>query len=74
MDKKKTCVVFIGLLAGALAAQPLAQSSAIKFSSNAGDLAKIHNVLEEFRQDIIHKEIDGQWKILSVVWTRRPPG
>ncbi len=56
MNKKKTCVVFITLLACALAAQALAQSSEIKYNSNADDLAKIGNVLEEFRQDIIHKD------------------
>src|SRR5882757_1884542 len=64
MNKEKTCVVFIALLACALAAQAMAQSSEIKFISNADDLAKISNVLEEFRQDIIHKDGSALTKLV----------
>lgn len=39
-----------------MAGQALAQASDIKFKSNADDLAKISSVVEEFRQDIIHKD------------------
>ena len=56
MNKKKAGVVFIVLLTCALAGQALAQGQEIKFKSNADDLAKIRSVLEEFRQDIIHKD------------------
>ena len=53
MNKKKAGVAFIALLACVLA---LAQGSGIKFNSNADDLAKIGNLVEEFRQDIIHRD------------------
>ena len=56
MNKKKTCVAYIVLLTCALAGQALAQGQEIEFKSNADDLTKIRSVLEEFRQDIIHKE------------------
>jgi hypothetical protein len=54
MNKKKVVVVFIALLTCALAGQALAQGP--EYKSNADDLAKIRSVLEEFRQDIIHKD------------------
>src|SRR5229473_7687373 len=54
MNKKKAGVAFIVLLTCALAGQALAQGPELK--SNADDLAKIRTVLEEFRQDIIHKD------------------
>ena len=54
MNRKKACVAFIVLLACALAGQALAQGP--EYKSNADDLAKIRSVLEEFRQDIIHKD------------------
>ena len=56
MNKKEAGIVFIVLLTCALAGQALAQSSEVKFNSNADDLAKISSVVEEFRQDIIHKD------------------
>ena len=56
MNKKKAGVVFILLLTCGLAAQALAQSAEITFNSNADDLTKIRSVLEEFRQDISHKD------------------
>jgi len=56
MNKKKAVVAFIALLTCALAGQALAQGQEIEFKSNADDLTKIRSVLEEFRQDIIHKD------------------
>ena len=56
MNKKNAGVGFILLLTGLFAGQVLAQGSGIKFNSNADDIAKIGNLLEEFRQDIIHKD------------------
>jgi hypothetical protein len=56
MNRKKAGVAFIALLACALAGQALAQGQEIEFKSNADDLTKIRSVLEEFRQDIIHKD------------------
>ena len=44
------------LLTGVFAGQVLAQRSGIKFNSNADDIAKIGYLLQEFRQDIIHKD------------------
>ena len=54
MNKKKAGVAFIVLLTGALAGQALAQGP--EFKSSADDLAHIRSVLEEFRQDVIHKD------------------
>ena len=56
MNKKKAVVAFIVLLTCALAGQAFAQGQKIEFKSNADDLTKIRSVLEEFRQDIIHKD------------------
>jgi len=55
MNKRKAGLVFIALITCALAGQALAQGQEIEFKSNADDLTKIRSVLEEFRQDIIHK-------------------
>jgi ketosteroid isomerase-like protein len=56
MNKKNAGAVFILLFTCVLAGQAFAQGSGIKFNSNADDLAKINSVLEEFRQDIVHKD------------------
>ncbi|MGA2426330.1 MAG: nuclear transport factor 2 family protein [Terriglobales bacterium] len=56
MNKKKAGVAFIALLTCALAGQALARGQEIEYKSNADDLTKIRSVLEEFRQDIIHKD------------------
>jgi hypothetical protein len=56
MNEKKAVVVFIALLTCSLAGQALAQGQEVEYKSNADDLAKIHSLLEEFRQDIIHKD------------------
>jgi hypothetical protein len=54
MNKKKAVVVFIALLTCAMAGQASAQGP--EYKSKADDLTKIRSVLEEFRQDIIHKD------------------
>jgi ketosteroid isomerase-like protein len=54
MDKKKAGVAFIVLLTCSLTGQALAQSP--EFKSNADDIAKISSLVEEFRQDVIHKD------------------
>jgi ketosteroid isomerase-like protein len=56
LNKKKAGVAFIALLTCALAGQALAQGQELELKSTADDLAKIRGVLEEFRQDIIHKD------------------
>lgn len=56
MNKKEAGLVFIALLTFALAGQALAQGQEIEYKSNADDLANIRSVVEEFRQDIIHKD------------------
>ena len=56
VNTKKAVVAFIALLTCALAGQALAQGQEIEYKSNAADLTKIRSVLEEFRQDIIHKD------------------
>ena len=56
MNNRNASVVFILLLTCVLAGQAFAQGSDTKFNSNAEDLTKIRGVLEEFRQDIIHKD------------------
>ena len=56
MSKKRTGAVFLALLMCGLASQASAQGPEPKFNSNADDLTKIRSVLEEFRQDIIHKD------------------
>jgi hypothetical protein len=48
--------VFLALLMCGLTSQASAPGSEPKFNSNANDLAKIRSLLEEFRQDIIHKD------------------
>jgi hypothetical protein len=63
MNKKKAVVAFIALLTCALAGQALAQGP--EFKSNADDLAKISSVLEEFRQDIIHKDGYALTKLIA---------
>jgi ketosteroid isomerase-like protein len=64
MPKKNAGVLFILLLTCVLAGQALAQGPEIKFNSNANDLTKIGGVLEEFRQDIIHKDAHALTKLM----------
>jgi hypothetical protein len=56
MNQMRMSAVFIAVLICCLASQPSAQGPEPKFNSSADDLAKIRGVLEEFRQDIIHKD------------------
>ena len=58
MNKKKSGAVFIIFLTCGLITQAFAQSQEPKFNSNADDIKKLSNLLEEFRQDVIHR--DGQ--------------
>ena len=64
LNKKKAGVAFIALLACALAGQALARGQEVEYKSNADDLAKIRSVLEEFRQDIIRKDVYALTKLL----------
>lgn len=64
MNKKNAGAAFLLVLTCVLAGPALAQSSAIKFNSNAEDLAKIGHLLEEFRLDIIHKDGDAITKLM----------
>src|ERR1700691_4821616 len=56
MNKKRAGAVFLALLMCGLASQASAQGPEPNFNSNADDLTKIRSLLEEFRQDIIHKD------------------
>jgi hypothetical protein len=56
MNKNKAGAVFIVLLTCGLITQAFAQGQQLKFNSNADDITKISNLLEEFRQDIIRKD------------------
>ncbi|HXX15714.1 MAG TPA: hypothetical protein VEJ47_12490 [Candidatus Eremiobacteraceae bacterium] len=56
MNKKRTGAVFVALLMCGLASRASAQEMEPEFKSNADDITKIRAVLEEFRQDIIHKD------------------
>ena len=60
----KTAAAFIAFLACVLADQALAQGSGTKFNSSADDLMKISSLLEEFRQDIIHKDAYALTKLV----------
>jgi ketosteroid isomerase-like protein len=56
MSTKRAGAAFIVFLACGLITQAVAQGRELKFNSNAEDVRKIGNLLEEFRQDIIHKD------------------
>ena len=56
MGKKKASAVFIMLLACGLITRGFAQDQELKYNSNADDISKIGNLLEEFRLDVIHKD------------------
>lgn len=56
MSKKSAGAVFIMFLTCGLITQAFAQDQELKFNSNADDIRKISNLLEEFRQDIIRKD------------------
>lgn len=56
MNKKRLGAVFLALLMCGLVSQASAQDAEPKFNSNGDDIAKIRGLLDEFRQDIIHKD------------------
>jgi ketosteroid isomerase-like protein len=62
MNKKKVVVVFIALLTCALAGKALAQGP--EYKSKADDLKNIRSVLEDFRQNIIHKDGSAITKLM----------
>jgi hypothetical protein len=64
MNKGKAGAVFIVLLACGLSTQAFAQGKEPKFNSNADDIKKIGNLLEEFRQDIIRKDGNALTKLM----------
>ena len=64
MNKKRMGTVFLALLMCGLVSQASAQDAKPKFNSNADDLTKIRGVLEEFRQDISHKDGYAITKVL----------
>ena len=64
MNKKKAGAVFIVVLACGLVTQAFAQGQEPKFNSNADDITKIGNLLEEFRQDIIRKDGNALKKLM----------
>ena len=64
MGKKKVAAVFIVLLACGLINRGFAQDQQLKLNSNADDISKIGNLLEEFRLDIIHKDGDALKKLM----------
>jgi len=63
-DQKRMSAVFIALLMCGLVSQTSAQDAKPKFNSNAGDITKIGNLLEEFRQDISRKDGDALRKLV----------
>jgi len=56
MNKKKAGAVLVVLLTCGLVARAFAQGQEPKFNSNADDIKRISNLVEEFRLDIIHKD------------------
>jgi hypothetical protein len=64
MSKKRAGAIFIMFLTCGLIAQAFAQGQEPKFKSNAEDIRKIGNLVEEFSQDIIHKDGSALTKLL----------
>jgi hypothetical protein len=64
MGKNKAAVVCIVLLAAGLCTRALAEDQAPRFNSNADDISKIGGLVEEFRQDVIHKDGDALKKLM----------
>src|SRR5438067_2749724 len=56
MNKKKAGAVLVVLLTCGLIPQAFGEGQELKFNSNADDIRKIGNLVEEFRQDVIHKD------------------
>src|SRR5215831_7156011 len=64
MNKKKAGAELVVLLTCGLIARAFAQGQEPKFNSNADDIKKIGNLLEEFRQDIIRKDGNALKKLM----------
>jgi ketosteroid isomerase-like protein len=64
MNKKNAGAAFILILTCVLAGQAFAQGQEPKFKSNAEDITKISNLVEEFRQDIIRKDGSALTKLM----------
>ena len=64
MSKKRAVAAFIMFLTCGLITQSFGQSQEPKFNSNADDIRKIGNLLEEFRQAIIHKDGNAITKLM----------
>jgi len=64
MSKKRAGAVFIMFLTCGLITQAFAQGREPKFNSNADDIRKIGNLVEEFSQDIIHKDGNALTKLM----------
>ena len=56
MNKKRLGAVFLALLMCGLVSQASAQDPKPEFNSNGDDITRIRGLLDEFRQDIIHKD------------------
>lgn len=66
MDKLKAAkaTVVIVLLACGVATPALARDQGPQFNSNAADIGKIGDLVQEFSQDVIHKDGDAIRKLL----------
>ena len=56
MNKMRLGAVFLALLMCGLVSQASAHDAKPKYNSNTDDITSIRGLLEEFRQDIIHKD------------------
>ena len=56
MNKKTLGAVFLALLTCGLVSQPSAQDAEPKFNAKGDDITRIRGLLDEFRQDILHKD------------------
>jgi ketosteroid isomerase-like protein len=64
MDKKRAAAAVMVLLACGLVTRAFAQDQGPRFHSDADDISKISALLEDFRQDVIHKDGDALKKLL----------
>lgn len=64
MSKHRAGTIFMMLLTCGLGTQAFAQAPEPTFNSNADDISRIGNLLEEFRQDIIRKDGNALTKLM----------
>ena len=64
MNKKRLGAVFLALLMCGLICQASAHDAEPKFNSNRDDITRIRGLLDEFRQDIIHKDAYALTKLM----------